>query len=162
MNEGGRNASTFAAGYLFPELLQPAPVAEPTHAANRPREHAVGMLGQQLDGDHAAQGIANDVSFLDLQVIEQEDDVFDQLKAVGFLLLRLVRTSVSRQVQGDDLVIMRQLTDNPGLPPVDVGSRVQPMNQNNRLPLTHNEEVNLNSIDVEGPGDRLVGRPSAV
>lgn len=114
------------------------------------------MAGHHLHGDHAAHRVAHDVRFLDLQVIEQEDDVLDQLEAVGFLLLGPVRASMSRQIDGDHSVILGEVAEDTRDPPVDVGARVQPMDQDHRLPFAAVEVVDPHPISDVGSREGLI------
>ncbi len=120
------------------------------------------MLGQKLQGDHAAQRVADKVSFVDLQVIEQEHDILDNLKAVGFVILGPVRVSVPRHVEGDDLVILGEFGDDTGHLPVDFGARMQPVDQDDRFALSFDKEMNLHSLGIEASGPCFIGSQDGV
>ncbi len=82
-----------------------------------PEDHAVdpvGMGDRQLERDHAAHGITDDIGRRQVQVIQQAHHVVDHLNAVVGVPGGLVGLSVPAAIEGDDAVVRREIGDDPG------------------------------------------------
>src|SRR5208282_2562441 len=53
-----------------PHSLENAALAQPSHAAERPRDNAIGMLGYKFQSDRTAHRVADNVRLFNFQVIE--------------------------------------------------------------------------------------------
>jgi hypothetical protein len=119
-------AARAEAAHVRPDLRQNAARAQPSHAAERSGQGSIGVLGDELQRDHPAHRVADDVRLLDFQMVEQKHNVFDPSLAVGRGIRRLVRFAVARQIECDDPMIFCERVDRSGRLPVDAGAGTSP------------------------------------
>src|SRR5215469_80108 len=80
---GRRCSSPLRREKAVPVFLYAAALAQPAHATENAGPRSVLMHGKELGGNNSAHGIADHVRLLYFQVVEQSDDVFDELQAIG-------------------------------------------------------------------------------
>src|SRR5262249_7722857 len=105
---------------------------QPAHSAERSRKDTIRMLGHEVSGNDAAHGIADDVSLLDLEMIEEPDDIFDQFRTIVFLFRRFVRLTMTAHVQSDHAAFLGQRAADTGQHPIELAAGQPAVDENYR------------------------------
>jgi hypothetical protein len=109
------------------------------------------MRGADPPNTAVAHRIADDVRFLDVEVVEQPYDVVDHLNAVARGVVRLVALAVAAAVERDDAEVLRERIDDARRAPVRVEARRESMHKDDRLAAADLHVVDLDAGRVEEP-----------
>ena len=120
--------------------------ADPAGAADHHRPQPLRCDFEALAREHAAQRIADHMSFIELQMVHQPQHVVDHLEAVALRVVRLTAFAVTAKIHRGDVVRPTQRVEEPALDPCGADAEDEAVQQDHRLAVTHDEVVNAHAV----------------